>query len=370
MIISIDTETQGLNTQNWIMGCITKESGKTIAFRNRHEMFLKIQEIADFCKTRGKTLLIYAHNMLYDYNVVTKGENTKHHYIYSHYPFIVDQKDDNGRIYCKWSSTTSLWRGALSEIGEALGYEKTPTPEWLKQDEYEPNFIELNEAEAYMKRDSEIVMKYLIELRKRLTKQGMKPRWLITASQVGISNLVKEIKKLSNAKDYFYDVFKRQFYYTKAPEDIHEAVRGGRVQTIQTGEFYDVDMIDINSHYPECLATMQMPDLSTQIFHKKPIQRGWDMYDLLNKIGITNCEVVIPKNRYGMLPVRISETDTEYPNNAGDKLMRDGHLDDAEVLTKMLKDMESIQDKSLTRLHVLIDLWHQYQLIDEVDKNV
>jgi len=83
MIISIDTETQSLNTHNWIMGCVVKDNGVVKTFRNREKMLGYIQYLAEQHKKQKKTLMIYAHNMLYDYLVLTKGKAIPESYQYS-----------------------------------------------------------------------------------------------------------------------------------------------------------------------------------------------------------------------------------------------------------------------------------------------
>ena len=171
----------------------------------------RINELIEQCKKRKKTLLIYAHNTLYDYHAVTHGLEKKEHYQYSTDPFIVDMKDENGHIYTKWLSTTSLWRGALSTMGEALGLPKTETPEWLKQDtEQNPTIQELANAHEYMERDARIIKEFMDRTRTQLMQKGMKPRWIISSSQIGIQNLIKELKLSNNREAFFYDLFKQQ----------------------------------------------------------------------------------------------------------------------------------------------------------------
>lgn len=315
MIITIDTETQGLNTHNWIMGCVIKQNGVTKTFLKQKEMWNYIQEIADYCKKNRKTLLIYAHNMMYDWHVLTHGIETKECYQYSSDPFILDQKTEEGQIYAKWLSTTSLWRGSLEEIGKALGNNKTTTPEWLKKEEYKPNKKEIEEAMKYMIQDTKIVMQYLEELQKLLSAEKMKPRWILTASQIGIAYTMKE---LNNSKEgrklLLQENWEPRFPRIHDPEQIHEGLRGGRVDALQLGHYENCSTIDINSHYTHAIQNIEIPITQKETYIEEPLQNDWNAETLFSYCGLSGCIIEVKKGAYGVLPIRIDETESFHPN--------------------------------------------------------
>lgn len=324
-IVTIDTETQGLNTHNWIMGTVCDEDLLTISFRKREELWEHLMRMAEQHRKRKKTLLVYAHNMHYDFLVVAPEELPVGARIYSYDPYIVDFRDEKNRIYCKFVTTTSLWRGSLASMGDALGNPKGKTPEWLTKPWYEPTAEELDEAQRYMEQDARVLMHYLLRLKKLLRRYGVRTRWMLTAGQIGVNKLLQVLLDAPNSEAFFnpHKRYQRQLLMTKYPEQIHSAVRGGRVQALAYGGYYGVSAVDINSHYPHCITTMRWPDLRTENMLHKPLERGWDLGYLLSRIGISECAVSLPKTptRYGVLPVRTESTETAWPKTKGQLLI-------------------------------------------------
>ena len=52
MIITIDTETQGLNCQAFIMGAICNENYKIETYREREKMWQRIMQLAERAKKK------------------------------------------------------------------------------------------------------------------------------------------------------------------------------------------------------------------------------------------------------------------------------------------------------------------------------
>lgn len=323
MNIYIDTETQGLDATRFHMGVIINHNGKAEHYDDRHNMYERIQTLARQAKNRNKTLMIYAHNMLYDYTVITRDEPKTHHYQYSHDPFIVDQKTPEGKIYAKWLSTTSLWHSNLASMGEALQQPKGETPHWLTQDTWHtPTPQERTEAHTYMEQDARIIKTFMETLKNNLQKRHMKPRWIISSSQIGIQYLLKHLRTQPNAQHFYYNTTQQTFWRTKNPEEIHEALRGGRVESHLLGEAPHATNIDINSHYPNCLAHIRCPNLQTQHRHEQPLTRGFTIHDILTHIGISHAHIEITQQTpYGLLPIRTDEHHTIYPNRVGQHLI-------------------------------------------------
>lgn len=315
-VYSIDTETQGLNTQAFLMGVIQPRKGKALHFDNKEEMKKTLLAIEERHKQKGECALFYAHNMHYDYLAIYGTEQPKHHHTYSTEPYIIDAKTETGTIYAKYLSTTSLWYGDLASMGDALGEPKTETPEWLKQEEhYNASVTEWRQAHAYMEQDAKIVVRFIETLRQELLADGIKPRWIITGSQIGISNLMKHLRKQPN-KEAFLKIegYDARMHLTRYPDLIHQAMRGGRVQALGTGYYSNTTKIDINSHYPHCMTLIRTPDLRTEQLVTEEELKKWNINELLQYIGILSCTIRITKNHpYGILPIRISDTETEYP---------------------------------------------------------
>ena len=81
-------------------------------------------------------------------------------------------------------------------------------------------------------------------------------------------------------------------------------------------------MIDLNSHYPNCLANIRCPDLRTQTIHEYPLKRGFTVKEVIEHIGISRCAVKITKKtKFGQLPIRMDDATSTYPNKEGQILI-------------------------------------------------
>lgn len=319
-IVTIDTETQGLDTNKFRMGAICHEDFSTESFNSKGAMWRRLMDIAEEHRKKKKCVIYYAHNMRYDYYAIRPKVEPKNAIKYSDDPFIVDFEDENHRIYAKFTSTTSLWRGTLASLGEAIGYKKDITPEWLKKDEYEPSMQELAEAAEYNRQDVKVLMHYLQDLKAKLKDVGMRPRWILTAAQVGISNLLNQLVKEENADDFFKDKMHKALRMTNYPRSIWAACRGGRTQVLFNGTEENVTAIDINSAYPYHLATMRMPNLKRERCFEKPLVNGLKLDWLLGEIGVSCATVFTSETRYGVLPIRPDADYVYWPKRANQTL--------------------------------------------------
>lgn len=316
-ILTLDTETQGLDTHKFVMGTVCDKQGRCKSFYDKKKLWAYLVEYIEKHARWQECLYIYAHNMHYDFLVIAPSELPRNYELYCHTPYIVDVKDDKGRICAKFLSTTSLYRGSLAEMGNDMGYPKGITPEWLTQDVYKPDFIELNLAREYMENDAKIVMKYVDRLREFLKNNGITTRMILTAGQIGIQYYMHHLR----TNEYWHDFvteqgYKGELHKTQYPEELHEALRGGRVQAMEYGHFEKVHSIDINSHYPDCLKDIAMPNLRTERKVENPLHQ-YSLCNLFSYIGISNCVVRVKKGKFGVLPVRGDNRTNHYPNEDG-----------------------------------------------------
>lgn len=312
--IYIDTETRGLNCQKWEMGVIVHEDGRAEHFNQRTGMINRIQELEERHRRKGTTLLIYAHNMSWDWHVLYWDKETDHN-IYCNRPFIADRKDEEGRIYSKYLDTLGFYKGPLEDIATVVGMKKGKTPEYLIEGRH-GTFMEQNEAHTYMEMDAQILRTFIQEkLQRALDLNNITTRHLITGSQISINAIMKELRGSELlANDW-------QLYKTYYQDKHHEALRGGRVQALQTGTHKHCTYIDINSSYPHELINMEMPDLKTGTHVSETLlKRHWTQEQILNTTGIMSCEITIEKEHIiGILPIRTEES-TVWPYKKGTTL--------------------------------------------------
>jgi len=153
MIIAVDTETQGLNARRFLMGSIVKTKGREEVFYSKEKMYKRIIELGEQERKRGKLLTVYAHNHLYDYIAYSNLHDKKNHF-YSERPFIVTHIDNNKEVV-KFLDSLSIFKMSLEEAGKILGYQKTITPEKLKQDTHQKyTKEEWEEIKEYMLQDT------------------------------------------------------------------------------------------------------------------------------------------------------------------------------------------------------------------------
>jgi len=325
MIITLDCETQSLNAQHFLMGVLYFENGKYETFRSKHLLYDRLLDIITRENKRHKKVTIYGHNLQYDY-IAIGAHLDYHNIIYSDSPFIADHVTFEANGYktehAKWIDTIGLWRGSLEELGKAIGEPKMPTPEWLTLDTYSPTSSELSDAETYMIHDARLLMHFVLGLRGKLWKEGIRPRLLITTPQIALSYFTSYLSKIDTAAttgfydDYRYiqpttwfaDATTGSYHMTAYPEKILEAYRGGRVEAFRTGSADGVTSIDVNSLYPYIASTMRCPDLRTETYHTAT-DDSTVLSSRLSSLGISCCSVVLDQELpIGYLPLRTHAT--------------------------------------------------------------
>lgn len=193
MMLTFDTETQGLNAQKFLCASIAHQNGKTESFGRREDCLNRILNIGRSLGKQGKRLYCYAHNLQYDFYAlnlhITPGVK-----VFSRHPFIANYYEGDKHLV-QFIDTMGIWRTSLAKIGASIGYEKGITPEWLKLDSYDPSYEEIQEMLKYNQQDCKVLMEALLTLRDKLKTYGLAPRRLLTSSQIGIKYLLKLMKE-------------------------------------------------------------------------------------------------------------------------------------------------------------------------------
>lgn len=311
-IYTLDTETQGLNTHNFLMGVLLPSKGKARTFRTKEELWAAIRHILETHARAKRTAYFYAHNAQYDW-LALKPAHCPEAVTYSNNPFILDFIIE-GRPAGKLIDTLGLFRGSLAAIGDAIGNPKHATPEWLKQERYAPTREELDEAEHYMIQDAAVLRDYLLKLREKMHEYGIGTRRIITAGQLGISHLLQRASDEPNADGLFADPRTHTLWPTTHSDRIREAVRAGRVQVLTTGRIEHADYLDLNSHYPDTLRRMRIPDLRTETLWEGD-EAEMLLVEHLPQLGVSHVEITTAEHPYGVLPIRLSEEETDYPRH-------------------------------------------------------
>lgn len=321
MIIALDTETYKkeedgyyhpiLDTREFKLGTIIIDKEKPKTFYNRKEMYNYIKQRIEYAERNKKKVYIYAHKMQFDWYAIARGEllNEEVKYVINQ-PFLAIY----GKSYL--CDTMSFYKGTVEEIGEALEIPKIKRPEKVK---------EIKELEEYNKRDTEIVMKMITNLRKTLATIGFKPRKVLTAGQLAMNSFLTfskrnneiwsfgELTENKENKKKYVQVIK-----SKHTRQIREAYRGGRTEAFKKGKYTNCTIIDINGLYAKIMHDMEFPNLRSEIYNEKPTNEQAKKY-IEKEIGTIKCTMKTPPNTIKSilpyLPIRYKEHEI-FPRNA------------------------------------------------------
>lgn len=314
--IYIDFETQGLNAKKPIMAGIWKEGQKKpkiYIISPAKETWKQVIKEKEAARKRNKTINIYSHNAQYD-TAAYIPLNDKHIHMYSQRPFIWNYQE-KGKPIIYFLDTYNIFRMSLEKLGEILDMPKGQTPKKLKEEE--PQIYELKEImqiEEYMKQDIQIMMKAINELKKRLKRDKVNIKRLITIHQIAIQYILKKIAELP--KEYTEPIFwnkeKLEIRQTWREKEIHASLRGGRNEAFRIGTYQDQDYIDINSLYPYASTQIRFPDLKSERRIDNPIKKGQTIKEITEEIGISRACVKNINNEHKLLQIRTKE-DTYLP---------------------------------------------------------
>jgi len=259
-ILALDTETSGLNAQKFLMGCAMKDNEKPLFFDHKEEMLAYLVKEAEKEEKRGHCIHVYAHNHEYDWYSYGNTKDKDVRYL-SFSPFIARRRN-------MWLlDTVAIAKAPLSECATWLGLKKGETPQELKDgiayDDFHADFELKNRTKQYCAQDTLIVMRLIKHIKNKLDEEGVHPKKLISAGQIGASIFLKQVKSDAILREAWIDRQTGGFIETseEANKMTRRAYRGGRTEAFQLGEFERTTYFDINSLYPYVLSTMNLPDL-------------------------------------------------------------------------------------------------------------
>lgn len=314
MILTYDIETYKksedgklepiLNCQEFALGAIHKETGVTEFFTEPTKMAMRLIELIEKERRRGKRTFIYGHNSQYDFygvfrdllkeNLIMHFDGGKQIKYLCFYPFMAmyGKQSDNWRFDedAYFLDSMGYYRMPLSDVATMFGMEKLEMPE--KVDNVEG-------LKEYLKRDVEVVMNAMKEMRATLKWLGFQPKRLLTAGNTSITCFLTWCKK-NKLLWAFSD--KGRTYQGKNILKIRPSFRGGRTECFRTGLFENCIKIDCNAMYPYIMTQMEFPNLKSEFYVE-----GMRAENYLDKIGVVECTIKAPtreKLDYGYLPIR------------------------------------------------------------------
>lgn len=332
-ILALDTETSGLNAQEFRLGCVMKEDEIPHIFTDKHEMLQFVKEEARKEGRRGHNTFNYAHNMEYDAYAFTELKDKLTRYI-SFRPFIAIRRN-------AWLlDTVAITREPLSEVAEWVGMQKGETPSELingiSKEEFEKNFELRARTAHYCANDTLIVMRLVKVIKQKLKDEGIHIKHLVSAGQIGSSVFLNHVRKMPIADSWINKATRgfigmpttairkksgETLYYNRlgnriseeehknilkgdlmkeykaSDELINRACRGARVQAFKTGRFENTWYFDANSLYPHILSTMNLPNLAAG---ERPA--GMESLDT-DSVGVARAIIRKPEGMIG-IPVR------------------------------------------------------------------
>lgn len=325
MIIAIDTETQGLDARKFLIGSLVKENGSSKFFYKPEEMWKYIIDLGYAERKRGKNLIVYAHNMEYDFYAIANltSYNLKWKCTY---PFIVDYVDvDSGERIIRFLDSMSIFPMSLKKVGDIIGLPKLEMPEELiitadNSKKITMNMRDITALKKYCLRDSEICLKSVKFIKEKLKRDGINVKYAYSISQISIQYYMNWLRKFKEGKynDLFIDNEKKRMRWSQYPWAILQAYRGGRNECFRLGKVSNVNYIDINSLYGYCASEMRFPNLETEEMIYKPLN-GYKIEQILGKLGVSKAMVKVAENdNIGLLPARIGFKGTNHFGKNGD----------------------------------------------------
>ncbi|MBT6821701.1 hypothetical protein HOA56_04715, partial [archaeon] len=337
VIMALDVETYkydektktykpSLNTRDFVLGCIMISGRKNpIFFYNADEMFKYIFEFVKQKRTEGHNTFIYGHKHIYD--LASYGMNYMHRVdilkIFVQNPLFAKlQPKTKMQIKCKRCKdeytyegnetvincpkcrerkllptgflldTRSFYKSKLEDVGRLLGFPKLEMPKEIEN---------IHQLRNYVKRDVEITLNSIFELKNKMNLLGHNPKKLLTSGSLAMTYFKTWLKK-QKYKDTTYSGYlyqKGKIHPTKFHNFIRMAYRGARCECFHSGKYENVTMIDINSLYPKVLSEMKMPDLLSEQRIIDPLFM-YSKEELLNKIGIAKAKIKVP-NKDGLM---------------------------------------------------------------------
>lgn len=272
---------------NFISGGILL-NGEYTEFTNPHDM------LAELHTKRYRTVRLAAHNLTYDAGILLPHLYRSDSMTLINGSAYKVRLSDNHRNSCYMVDSLRFAGGLpLSRVGEAIGLPKFATPptlsgDWQNTPEW---YCETHHSlwcvECYLRRDVEIVQRYMTLFQNEINALGGEVQFTLASTAM--------------------DLFRRQFLQDeyKTPFKVRndyarQAYYGGRVEPFKTGLHHNVNIYDINSLYPFVMVQYPMPNPNYLI---GPVdQPGTSViwkYD-----GVAHVKIHIPDMHIPPLPFR------------------------------------------------------------------
>jgi hypothetical protein len=278
------------------LGSILQDSG--------YYQFTDPVEMLKFMHKRTNAGIRYAaHNLAYDYGILepwmSKDDEAL---LINGRPFKVrlTRKGKDSRFLI--DSILFAAGVSLAKLGDAIGLPKLPTPPLLLEPHELVPWWHCKEhdklwcLECYLKRDSEIVYKYMHLFQDTINELGGELQFTLA----------------STAMDLFRRSFLESTYLT--PFEVRNdfarnAYYGGRVEPFRTGTWEHVNVYDINSLYPYVMRTYEYPNPNTLIGPTTDVTPSV----IFKYEGVSNVTITVPDSYIPLLPFR-HESKLYFPN--------------------------------------------------------
>lgn len=283
---AIDTETIGNEA--------TYDSGSAL-FKDEYYQFSDARGLVNYItQPRFKGIRWFAHNASYDLGVLFQYLPPTSNLLFLNGKILLAKlhpaKNRTHYICDSWRLAANL---SLKSIGDKIGLPKFETPSYLlppeltESKEYQENTSEQVSLETYLKRDTEIVYKYIELFQEQINALGGQ-----------VKNTLA-----STAMDLYRRSYLNENYFTpfEARNDFaRTAYYGGRVEPYQLGELSDVNIYDINSLYPYVMHNFEYPHPN---FLKGMIHDG-TIKHIYKYEGVSEVTIYIPPSFTPLLPFR------------------------------------------------------------------
>lgn len=237
---------------------------------------------------------IFAHNLAYDYGILEPYINRKDYpTLIDGRPFKVKLSDPNK--HPRYLADSLLFAAGLplSKLGKAINLPKLETPPSLtgNYDSTKEWYCEPHNKlwciDCYLKRDTEIVFKYIDLFQNTINELGGEVRFTLASTAMDLFR-----------RAYLDDEFLTPF--EKRNEFARNAYYGGRVEPFRLGRWDNVNVFDINSLYPYVMYTRQYPHPN----HLKGPTSNTTLKTILKYEGVSDVTIHIPKTFAPILPYR------------------------------------------------------------------
>lgn len=281
---AFDTETLG-NEARYVDG--------GALFEGQYERFSDPDDLIKFmCKPKYKGIRWFAHNLTYDLGVLIKYLPEQHKVLF------LGGKAMLAKLYPVKSRTHYLsdsWRLAagvsLADIGRKIGLPKYETPAYLlppsltESDEYKQETKEQVDIEVYMKRDVEIVDKYISLFQEEINRLGGNVKHTLASTSM-------DLFRRAFLEDEYFTPFESRNDFARL------AYYGGRVEPFILGELEHVNIYDINSLYPFIMRHGIFPNPNKL----RGVTGDISLSTIMNYEGCSEVTIRIPQTHIPILP--------------------------------------------------------------------